>query len=57
MKTLIAAAFLGAGCAAVLSHARVLPADSMLPPIIFAVALIVTLLHLINTSDRVTDLK
>lgn len=52
MKILLAALFIAAGVCAALSYARILPATSMMPPIVFAVALILTLLHLMNTSDR-----
>jgi hypothetical protein len=52
MKRLIAVAFVGAGCCGILSHARVLSATSLLPSILFASALILTLLHVINIGDR-----
>ena len=52
MKTLMAVAFIAAGGAAILSHARVFSATSLIPPTFFAVALIFALLHLIQTSDR-----
>jgi hypothetical protein len=52
MKTLMAVAFIAAGGAAILSHAMVISATSLIPPTFFAVALIFALLHLIHTSDR-----
>ena len=52
MKILIAVAFTAAGCTAVLGHVGVFSITSMIPLTIFAGALILTLLHLINTSDR-----
>ena len=52
MKILIARAFIVAGCCAAVSYARVLSATGLLLPILFASALILTLLHTINIGDR-----
>lgn len=52
MKALITLAFVAAACGAILSYAGVLSATSIAPPVFFAVALILVLLHLMNVSDR-----
>ncbi len=52
MKILLSITFIAAGLCALLSYFKVLPANSMITPIIFLIALVLTLLHLINTNDR-----
>lgn len=52
MKFLIVVAIFAAGCSAALSYARVLSTTSALPHILFAVALILILLQMVNTNDR-----
>ena len=52
MKSLIAFAFIAAACFAILSHAGVLAATSILPPACFAAALVLVLLHMMNVGDR-----
>lgn len=52
MKILIALMFVAAICCALLSHVQVLAATSMLPALLFAIALILALLHMINFGDR-----
>jgi uncharacterized membrane protein YtjA (UPF0391 family) len=52
MKTFIGCAFVAALCCAILSYAGVLSANSIVPPVCFAVALILVLLQLMNVSDR-----
>lgn len=52
MKILIAVMFVAATCCALLGYVRVIAATSLLPPLLFASALILTLLHMINIGDR-----
>jgi hypothetical protein len=52
MKLLITTAFIAAAGCAMLSHAGVLSATSIVPPLCFALALILVLLQMINAGDR-----
>jgi len=52
VRKLILLAFVAATIAGGLSFAGVIPLTSMAPPILFAGALILTLLHLIDDNDR-----
>jgi hypothetical protein len=52
MKALITLAFVAAACCAILSYAGVLSTTSVVPPVCFAAALILALLHMMNVSDR-----
>ena len=52
MKILVAATFIAAACCAVLSYAQILSPTSLVPAMLFASVLILTLLHMINVGDR-----
>jgi hypothetical protein len=52
MKIFIACAFVAAACCAILSYTGVLSTNSIVPPVCFAAALILVLVHLMNVSDR-----
>jgi hypothetical protein len=52
MKVLIGLAFAVAVGCALLSHWGLLSPTSIVPPICFAAAFILVLLHLVNVSDR-----
>src|SRR5687767_9061262 len=52
MKVLIAGAFIAAAGCAILSHAGLLSATSIVAPVCLAPALILVLLHLVNAGDR-----
>lgn len=52
MKIMIVTAFAAAGGAALLSYAGILPGAGLLSPLLFCAALILVLLHLVNTADE-----
>lgn len=52
MKLLISLAFIAAAFSGSLSYAGILSATSIVPPVCFAVALVLVLLHMMNVYDR-----
>ena len=52
MKSLIAIVFLAAAAGVILSYSGLISATHIIPPVLFASALILVLLQMINIEDR-----